>query len=68
MGEAAVGQCLSLFPGLAAFTGADIARATWAYAKQKLIWEKRDLCHEGGETLPVFSAGSLTDRGTAGNP
>lgn len=66
--EAAVGQCLSLFPGLAAFTGADIARATLAHTKQKLVWEKGDLCHEGGETLPMFPAGFLTDKGIAGNP
>lgn len=68
MVEEAVGRCLSLFPGLAAFTGADTARATLAYTKQKLIWEKSDLCHEGGETLPMFPVGSLTDRGIAGNP
>lgn len=58
MAEADVGQSLSLFPGLAAFTGADTARATPPCTKQKLVWEKRDLCCEGGETFPVFPAGS----------
>lgn len=51
---AAVGQCLSLFLGFAAFAGADVARMTPAYTKQKPIWEKRDLFCEEEETLPVY--------------
>ena len=63
-----MGQCFSLFPGLAAFTGADIGSATPAYTRQKLVWEKTHLHHEAGETLPVFPAGCLMDRGIADNP